>query len=319
MPEQALSTNEEEFLSVYNPDYLKSCKLSINDISAVEVSVDFYAFDKEAKSFFDLLVKANKQIFYDGSILDENRMTTIMNAASKVRDKTTFYKMISSSGVSCVPDRHIFVGSVRELRNGKSHIIDSVSFPLIIKSKSGKGGKGNLVCRDDKDFDKAIQIVSGERFVGKSEYQEDENGLSFIIEPFLDGARSFNFSMKVKTSTEQGYVSEQLIEEVFYRGNRSIDNKEREKSDLIARSSADVSSSILLPSGYEGWVGIDYIEHNGILYAIEVNPRVNNVTHAAMLASQRNFMLKLFRYCGMSSFSGKLVYDILSQGKNTNC
>lgn len=143
-----------------------------------------------------------------GDILTLNDLSKAYFATKKIQNKLCFYKIVQKIN----PDYLLPNWKINKLENQKNE------YPLIIKSCQGKGGKGNIVCYSDSDFDQCHKILNSKLFAKKQENGQYNTSNKIIIEKFYPNAVSYNCSFYC---TKQGKIkfqkiSQQIIEEVFY-------------------------------------------------------------------------------------------------------
>jgi len=226
-----------------------------------------------------------------GDILTLNDLSKAYFAAEKIRNKLCFYKMVQKIN----PNYLLPNWKINKLENKK------IEYPLIIKSSQGKGGKGNIVCYSDSDFNQCRKILSSKLFAKKQENEQYNPLNKIIIEKFYPNAASYNcsFYCTKKGKIKFQKISQQIIEEVFYRGNIYPPLLTKSQLKDITEISGKICHICHSDYGYVGWLGLDFILLNGKIHVIEANPRVNSVTHAHEFSKGKPFFIRLMRHKAM--------------------
>ena len=292
--DKKISNNELALLLKFNNNLFKD-SIYISDLSSIETDVNltWYAADEGLIDFFNELNSKKLKIIFNGKTLTSEFLKKIYNTSKIIRNKPQFYNMIKEWGFSSYLTSHeiLAFNNINEFYSSKKF-----DFPIIVKSSFGKGGKGNLVCYDDNDFKNCISILNSDFFSQKQEYKESVKESKLIVEPFILGCRSFNATFFCKNDLQENdiLISEQDIEEVFYRGNKYFPAEDLKIRNTMSDVSLLLADKLISNLGYYGWLGIDFlITPNDEIRILEINPRVNSVTNGYLVSKGLPFQIKL--------------------------
>lgn len=265
---------------------------------------DYYEWYNITDKFLDY-VKQQKNPIKDinGNELDLKDLKEIKVAADTIKDKINFYEMIDKINSDyLLPERYF--GKISNI---------NCEYPFVIKSAYGKGGKGNIVCFSENDLAEVKRIFSSDLFKTKQENINNDYANKVIIEKFFSNVPSYNLSFYCNKdgSMQRENISQQIIDEVFYRGNLypvPISSICRQKIMNIGKY---ICTYIGKNYNYVGWIGLDFILVNDCIYVIEANARVNSVTHAHQLAKGNSFVIKLLKHQNkdVKSVLGSFFFD----------
>ena len=294
--ENDLSGYEKIFIEKYleNHHWKNKVIYSLQDIHDKEIHLSFYALDQNSLKVVKTLAAQNNKLFYNNKTIFEAQIECYVRFSTLMRDKVWFYNKVAALDPSLTIMESLKLKNYDDLINALPNI-KSADFPVVIKCSAGKGGKGNIVCYNFEDLEKSIKIIESRTFSSKSEYSEDAKKSSFIVEQFYEDITSYNVTFNCITSDNQPdlNISEQIIEEVFYRGNKSITNLTEVEISKIKNFALKFRESII--TNFEGWIGIDLIKTPFGIKAIEVNPRINSVSDVFKL-SKNHFILRLVEF-----------------------
>ena len=135
-------------------------------------------------------------------------------------------------------------------------------------------------------------------FAKKQEINTYNIADEIIIEKFFKDCPSYNFSFYCDINGNMLFASasEQIIDEVFYRGNIYPARLNKEQNNRMKKIGSEICQYINKEFQYFGWIGLDFINVDGKIFVIEANPRVNSVTHAHKLAKGNPFIIRLMQY-----------------------
>lgn len=261
------------------------------DIKDLSVNLSWYAADHHLLAFCKKLWNLGKEIFCDGVILEPEQVQKLIDISKHIRNKPNFIQYLKEH----FPQNTIIQGEQLSVSN-LDNIIPNMPLPFIIRSAHGKGGKGNIVCTSKQDISVVNDILSSAFFSGKQEYGEDIFDFDVLVEPYLQNSISLNASCYIDCMRKIKYIdiSEQTIEEVFYRGNRSVDWMLKKDLRKIQDLAIQLAKKLSNDFGYFGWLGIDLLMlNNRELLILEVNPRVNSVSHVRRIVGDLPFRLDL--------------------------
>lgn len=290
----SLSLLEREYIQKYA--HLIDFKNNIHPFDMTMKSEEFicewYNITHELIHFLEKY-KINIKDIYGHSVSYE-QLYLALKFIHKIRDKNSFYHLIRQSFPDYLLDNNEFLSGVSELDTKIGF-----HFPIIIKSSHGKGGKGNITCFSKNDLIEAKKILCSDLFAQKQENHIYDINDTVIVEPFLENCESYNLSFYCDTHGEMRdiFLSEQIIEEVFYRGNIYPTNLTQNEKMYIFKIGQQISHYLSKNLGYLGWIGLDFIKTpSNQIYVIEANPRVNSVTHAHKLAKGNSFIIQLIKF-----------------------
>ena len=244
--------------------------------------------------FLNIIKDIKKDIFdVSGQKITLKQLKTAADAAAKIRNKNFFYKMVNEISPDYLVNGWGIQKNINELINDQQF-----DFPFIIKSCQGKGGKGNLVCYNQKDLEQVRNIFFSDLFAKKQEINTYNIADEIIIEKFFKDCPSYNFSFYCDINGNMLFASasEQIIDEVFYRGNIYPTRLNKEQNNRMKKIGSEICQYINKEFQYFGWIGLDFINVDGKIFVIEANPRVNSVTHAHKLAKGNPFIIRLMQY-----------------------
>ena len=251
--------------------------------------------------FLDIIKDIQIDIFdISGQKITFKQLRNAADATAKIRNKNFFYKIVHEISQDYLVEGWKIQKNINELINSSQF-----DFPCIIKSCQGKGGKGNLVCYNQRDFDQVYNIFLSDLFAKKQEINTYNVFDEIIIEKFFKNCPSYNLSFYCSINGNMMYprVSEQIIDEVFYRGNIYPANLNKEQNNHMKKIGFDICQYINKKFQYFGWIGLDFINIDGKIFVIEANPRVNSVTHAHKLAKGNPFIIRLMQYKSADSIN----------------
>lgn len=307
-------------ISKFEHQYLSSIGIAPHFCDRINGhSIECYAYDEITQNqLFSLVEMHEPSINLLGDRLDITEFKRLVSISESMRDKGEFYKLVKSYSPNLALTESQTFSNYSELKLSLGVIVKKIGYPLIIKSTCGKGGKGNLVCFDHADLEMALKIIESPLFANKTEYGHSPLGSAFIVEKFYAGTKAFNSTFLINGNDKNvHYTSEQIIDEVFYRGNRSCDSISNLALCKISNFNHFFREYALNKLGYRGWVGIDYILlPDDRIIPIEVNPRINSITHSYLLSKDKPFELFLCRYVGNQEFSGNLIKSTLDNIKS---
>lgn len=310
-PQGSIGLIEDEFLGLLGQDHRNAIS-NLEVLRGQELELMFYALDEEALSFVKLLSEYNITPYYNNKKLTIENTEIMIKAAKEMRNKAWFYDLAKSINQEMIVEEGSIYKNYDHLVSSLDEIKENPGLPLIIKSSCGKGGKGNLVCKNDNDLVSALEIIKDTKFSDKSEYGESATQMPFIVEKYYNKAPSYNVTFNCTSSNEdeEFFYSQQLVDEVFYRGNQSATSLDKEKRDKIEGFLKDFKKKVTA-IGYEGWVGLDFIDTPDGIKVIEVNPRINSVSHVFRLNKTCTFRMSLCSYEGRKEFNAQILYETL--------
>ncbi len=265
--------------------------LTLQNFKTPQICLEWYNLDD---NFFNVINTFNGNIIdISGHPISLNQLKRAAQATPKIRNKNNFYQMINDISSNYLVKDWKFEKNINELLKRKQF-----KFPFIIKSCQGKGGKGNLVCYSQKDIEQVQNIFFSDLFAQKQEIHTYNISDEIIIESFFQNCSSYNLSFYCDINGNMMFanISEQIIDEVFYRGNIYPARLNQEQYNHIKMIGTDFSQYISKRFQYIGWIGLDFINVQGKIFVIEANPRVNSVTHAHKLAKGNPFIIRLMQY-----------------------
>lgn len=241
------------------------------------------------------IIKNKKEIrdIYD-NIITTDQLQIASYAAKMIRNKNTFYKIINQ----ILPNNFVTNWRIiNDITLLKDYSYDFI-YPVIIKSCNGKGGKGNIICNNPLEIQFVEQIFSSSLFAKKQENHVYNIKDEIIVERFFPNCPSYNLSFYCTPNgkMENANIAEQIIEEVFYRGNMYPTQLNEQEQKNIYQMGNDICHYINNKLGYLGWIGLDFIKINDKICVIEANPRINSVTHAYNLVQGNAFIIRLMKY-----------------------
>lgn len=295
----ALTETEKHFIREFAPligfrDNLKQT-LPINSINQYE----WYNITDNFLNYLKQQQNSLQDIHGNGLTITD--FEKAQKAAEQIRDKINFYNMVEKINSDyLLPERSI--GKLENLNH---------EFPFIVKSVQGKGGKGNIVCYSPQDLAQIQAIFSSELFAAKQENKQYNTSAEVILEKFFPNAPSYNFSFYCDKDgrLSNGQISQQIIDEVFYRGNTYPAHLNAANRQRIIKIGEDICHYINRNGNFMGWIGLDFISVNNRIYVIEANPRVNSVTHAHQLAKNNAFIIKLLKRKNISGIFDKFFFN----------
>ncbi len=192
--------------------------------------------------FLNRIKDIKKNIFdISGQKVTFKQLENAANAASKIRNKNFFYKMVNKISPDYLVNGWKIQKNINELIKNQQF-----DFPLIIKSCQGKGGKGNLVCYNQKDLKQVRNIFFSDLFAQKQETNTYNIANEIIIEKFFKDSPSYNFSFycAINGNLLFSSISEQIIDEVFYRGNIYPTRLKKEQINQMKKIGSDICQYI---------------------------------------------------------------------------
>lgn len=292
--DNSLSILEKYFIHQYASklDFNKNLFSLENIITEEKFQYEWYDLSND---FFSSVI-GNKEKIRDtnNNLIPRETLDTIAQTANIIRNKNMFYKIVNQINSDyLLPDWKI----VEDINNIEKYET-KFTYPIIVKSCNGKGGKGNLVCNNSEDLTLAKEIFTSELFAAKQERHTYNPEEEIIIEKFIPNSSSYNLSFYCDLNGQMlnANISEQIIDEVFYRGNIYPTHLMTSEKNKILRIGKDICEYIHKELQYCGWIGIDFIKSGNEIYVIEANPRVNSVTHAHFLSQGNAFVIQLMKY-----------------------
>lgn len=292
--DDSLSILEKEFISGYS--HALGFNNNLFDIkNKTNYENCLYEWYDLSEEILSSIIKNQKAIqdIYSNNVTVE-QLKTASHAAKTIRSKNIFYKIISQILPYNFATDWKIINNINLLKD----FADDFEYPIIIKSCNGKGGKGNLVCNNSSEIHFIEQIFTSELFAKKQENHAYNINDEIIVEKFYPNSPSYNLSCYCSPDgkMQDVKIAEQIIEEVFYRGNCYPVKLNPEEQKNMYQIGCNICHYINRQLGYFGWLGLDFIKINNKICVIEANPRVNSVTHAHNLAQGNAFIIRLMKY-----------------------
>ena len=283
----SLTSLEKEFISEYAAKF--GFKNNLHPISNLN-NENIYEWYNIGPALLKHIKSQKKEHIKDinGNHITLKNLEKARKASEYIRNKINFYRLIKNINPDfLVPNTNI------EKLDSTIH-----AYPFIIKSVQGKGGKGNIVCFSENDLSMVQSVFSSELFASKQENNRYNINRKVIVEKFFPNAPSYNYSFYCNTKgrISQAHISQQIIDEVFYRGNIYPSDLTLKQEKSIKQIGKEICRYIHKEYGFIGWIGLDFIIINNKVYVLEANPRVNSVTHAHQLANGNAFIIKLLKH-----------------------
>lgn len=290
----SLSSLEKKFIKQYSSKLnFKKNLFPLKDAIAEEkLQHEWYDL---SDNFFSLLIKDKEKIWdINDNLISKEMLNIASQTANIIRNKNIFYKIVSQINSDYLLPNWKIIKDVNNIEKYKTEFI----YPIIVKSCNGKGGKGNLVCNNSEDLTLVKEIFASELFAKKQERHTYNPKEEIIIEKFISDSSSYNLSFYCNLNGQMSDVniSEQIIEEVFYRGNIYPAYLNTYEKNKILQIGKDICNYMHKKFQYYGWLGLDFIKIGNEIYVIEANPRVNSVTHAHSLSDGNAFIIRLMKY-----------------------
>ena len=120
--------------------------------------------------FLDIIKDIQIDIFdISGQKITFKQLRNAADATAKIRNKNFFYKIVHEISQDYLVEGWKIQKNINELINSSQF-----DFPCIIKSCQGKGGKGNLVCYNQRDFDQVYNIFLSDLFAKAAGSEKEE-------------------------------------------------------------------------------------------------------------------------------------------------
>lgn len=258
--------------------------------------------DNYIQSVIDICIQNNIEYIIPGgeqpmvllSAADEeiqkNGITVLCNKASIVQlfsDKKATFDFLKENGFT-IPQTISIV-------NGNFSVIDSMSFPCIVKPSSGSGGS-----------DSVFLATSKEECILYAELLQ-RNNRPVLIQEYID-VNEGEFTIGVLSDTNSNIISSVAMQRVFnsklsvaYRGKKGLISSGYSQG-LIAdfpliRKQAE---AIAIAAKSTGPLNVQGRVKNGVLIPFEINPRFSASTYLRALAGVNEIHLYLQHVAGIN-------------------
>lgn len=211
------------------------------------------------------------------STLELHRENVLGNSTKKIKKlKNKAYQLRKLKDIVRIPPTEIC-----KTREEALEIAQNLGFPVVVKPASGAGGRRIVYARTPEEI---------------PEYEEE-----YILQPFIAG-RSFSISI-VSTGKRARAITSALqilgfkhcsISGFAYCGSVS--------PGPAPEQAREMAEAIATRLGLLGWNGIDFIEHRGEVYFMELNPRFQGTLDVVERAYGINIVDAHIKAC-----SGELV------------
>jgi len=182
------------------------------------------------------------------STLELERSNILGNPTKKIKKlKNKAYQLRKLKSIVNIPSTEIC-----KTREEAIEIAKNLGFPVVVKPASGAGGRGIVYARKPEEI---------------PEYEEE-----YILQPFIAG-RSFSISL-VSTGRRARAITSALQILGFKHCNISGFTYCGSLSPYPAPEEAfNLAEAVATKLKLIGWNGVDFVEHRGEIYFMEVNPR----------------------------------------------
>ena len=266
----------------------------LNSININNLNVTYYAFDEFVFNNVLSLSKKINNIYLNGDCIYD--IENILRKTSEIRNKTNINSLLYDANINIsIPDGET-LDDYEKLSKNIFSIANKISFPIIIKSSWGIGGKGNLVCYSKGDIILALKIIKSKLFNKKSEYGKYTLLHPFRVEEYFENKSLPNSFFMCQKTKQPIYISDQIINEVFYNGNEYPSKISLQDKYKIIEYSELIRNYLYNKLNYIGGAGVDFMIANNKIFINEINPRINSVSHAHIISNGKPFKLQLFKY-----------------------
>ncbi len=192
-------------------------------------------------------------------------------------DKISFTKFCRKVGVNVLPTCEEIIRDYNEAKTSA----EKIGYPVVFKSNLGQAGKSFAVARDEEELQLAFMTAQRDSTL----YFESAD---LIVQKYLDKPRLF--SVTLLSNKKQVFVLP-IIETLFLRRQQKIISaflEDENIKDQILKELKKIIDNIK----FSGLLEIEFLEKDGEVYVIEMNPRLPTEYHL-INALLKNDIIKL--------------------------
>ncbi|WP_321835581.1 ATP-grasp domain-containing protein [Clostridium butyricum] len=162
--------------------------------------------------------------------------------------------------------------------------LSTIGNELVVQLPIGSGGSKTILCNKE-NINKVMNIINPESYYSISVYQRENV-------PYNIHCIIFDNQIEVLAPSQQALEVTDLIEYIGSEYDIEISNEIKKK---LVEYSMNICNKIQ-SMGYRGVLGIDFIETNGELLFIEINPRFQGSTPQVDKLLQESMLPSIFEY-----------------------
>lgn len=193
-------------------------------------------------------------------------------------NKANILKLMQEKGLP-VPKSEVLTKTLLD----KTRILESFSFPMVIKPVYGTGGEGVWLAKTEKELDKVLERLEGwkgDQFL----LQEFIGGQAVSVSCFVLGGRALPLSLNKQRIS--------LQDELLFQGI-TVPFLHPQAQDIL-RKAVRACEAV---EGLKGFVGVDLVVNSQGPVLMEINPRLTLAYVALRKVVARNLAKDLLALC----------------------